>query len=176
MLWNPLVGWFTNLGNLGWTNALESLYNWWVELVVLEALAGKMLWKPWKAWMETNLTMVFGDVWPWGGIIVWWVEVGGLWKPSMSFYWCVLWDPTFMLGIWHGHDWLKRYLAQPIYGRVECGSPITSRFIAFINEKVHSLDFHVQMYWCIYGFWWLICLLYLCSYYVVYMHIYPGRC
>ena len=31
---------------------------------------------------------------------------------------------TFMLGIWHGGDWMKRYLAQPIYGQVECDSPI----------------------------------------------------
>jgi len=23
-------------------------------------------------------------------------------------------SPTFMLGIWHGGDWLKRDLAQPI--------------------------------------------------------------
>lgn len=43
-------------------------------------------------------------------------------------------------------DWLKRVLAQPIYGRVERGSPISGWFIAFINEKNHSLDFHVQMY------------------------------
>ena len=94
----------------------------------------------------------------------------------MSFDWCVLWDPTFILGIWHGGDWLKRDLALPIYGRVECGSPITGWLIAFINEKIHSLDFHVKMYWCIYGFWWMTCLLYLCSYYVVYMHIYSRGC
>jgi len=30
-----------------------------------------------------------------------------------GFDWCVLWDPTFMLGIWHVDDWLKKYLAQP---------------------------------------------------------------
>ena len=40
-----------------------------------------------------------------------------------------------MLGIWHGGDWLKRDLAQQIYGQVECGSPIFGWFIAFINEK-----------------------------------------
>jgi len=81
-----------------------------------------------------------------------------------------------MLGIWHKGDWMKRDLAQPIYGRVECGSPIFVWFIAFINEKNHSLDFDVKMYWCIYGFWWVICLLYLCSYYVFYIHIYPRGC
>jgi len=58
-----------------------------------------------------------------------------------------------MLGIWHESDWLKRDLAQPIYGRVEHGSPIFGWFIEFINEKKnHSLDFHVQMYSCVYGF------------------------
>ena len=40
-----------------------------------------------------------------------------------------------MLGIWHRGDWMKRHLAQPIYGWVECGSPISSWFITFINEK-----------------------------------------
>jgi len=32
--------------------------------------------------------------------------------------------------------WLaEEDLSQPIYGWVECGSPITSWFITFINEK-----------------------------------------
>jgi len=79
--------------------------------------------------------MVFGDVRPWCGITVWWVEVGGLLNPWLSFDWCVLWDHTFMLGIWHRADWLKRDLAQPIYGWVERGSPMSSWFIAFISEK-----------------------------------------
>ena len=30
---------------------------------------------------------------------------------------------------------MKRDLAQPFYGQVECGSPISGWFIAFINEK-----------------------------------------
>jgi len=29
-----------------------------------------------------------------------------------------------MLGIWHVGEWLKKYLAQPLYGQVECGTPI----------------------------------------------------
>ena len=49
--------------------------------------------------------------------------------------------PTFMLRIWHGGDWLKRDLAQPIYGQVERGSPFTGWFIAFINEKFIPLIF-----------------------------------
>ena len=40
-----------------------------------------------------------------------------------------------MLGIWNGGDSLKRDLAHLIYHQVECGSPISSWFIAFINEK-----------------------------------------
>ena len=40
-----------------------------------------------------------------------------------------------MLGIWHGGEWLKRDLAQPFHGQVECRSPIASWFITFINEK-----------------------------------------
>ena len=31
-----------------------------------------------------------------------------------------------MLGIWHRGDWLKRYLAKPIYGQVQCSNPILS--------------------------------------------------
>ena len=46
-----------------------------------------------------------------------------------------------MLGIWRGGGWLKRNLAQPIYGWVECGSPITGWFIVFINEKFITLIF-----------------------------------
>jgi len=46
-----------------------------------------------------------------------------------------------MLGIWKGGDWLKTDLAQPIYGQVEHGSPITGWFIAFINEKFIPLIF-----------------------------------
>ena len=46
-----------------------------------------------------------------------------------------------MLGIWHASDWLKRDLAQPIYGQVERGSPISSWFIAFINVKFIPLIF-----------------------------------
>jgi len=40
-----------------------------------------------------------------------------------------------MIGIWHEGEWLKRDLAQPFYGRVERGSPISGGFIAFINQK-----------------------------------------
>ena len=48
-----------------------------------------------------------------------------------------------MLGIWNGGEWLKRDMAQPLYGRVERGSPISSwfMFIAFINEKLIPLIF-----------------------------------
>lgn len=56
------------------------------------------------------------------------------------FFMCSM-SPTFILGIWHGGDWLKRDLAEPIYGRVEHGSPISSWFIAFINEKSVPLIF-----------------------------------
>jgi len=50
-------------------------------------------------------------------------------------------SPTFMLGIWHGGDWLKRDLAQPIYGQVEHGSSIIGWFIVLINEKLLPLIF-----------------------------------
>jgi len=46
-----------------------------------------------------------------------------------------------MLGIWNEGDWLKRDLAKPIYGQVECGSPISSWFITFINDKFIPLIF-----------------------------------
>ena len=43
--------------------------------------------------------------------------------------------------MWHGVDGLKSDLAQPIYGQVERGSPISGWFIAFINEKPIPLIF-----------------------------------
>lgn len=50
-------------------------------------------------------------------------------------------SPTFMLGIWHWGEWLKRDLAQPFYGHMERGSPISGWFIALINEKFFPLIF-----------------------------------
>jgi len=46
-----------------------------------------------------------------------------------------------MPGIWHRGEWLKRHLAQPVYCRVQCGSPISGLFIAFVNEKFIPLIF-----------------------------------
>ena len=40
-----------------------------------------------------------------------------------------------MLGIWHGGDWMKRDLAQPICGRVECGSPSSGWFLYSIIKS-----------------------------------------
>jgi len=79
-------------------------------------------------------------------------------------------SPTFMLGIWHGGDWLKRGLTQPICGRVEHGSPISGWFIIFINEKFTPLifmckctdvyvDFMTDMFMI---FLSLLCWLYVC--------------
>ena len=50
-------------------------------------------------------------------------------------------SPTFMLRIWNMGDWMKRELAQPIYGWVEPDSPIFGWFIALINEKFIPLIF-----------------------------------
>jgi len=50
-------------------------------------------------------------------------------------------SPTFMLEIWNGGDWLKQDLAQPIYGQMEHGSPISGWLIAFINEKFITFIF-----------------------------------
>jgi len=46
-----------------------------------------------------------------------------------------------MLGILHWSELLKRDLAQSFYGRVEHGSPISSWFITFVNEKSIPLIF-----------------------------------
>jgi len=56
--------------------------------------------------------------------------------------WCVLWYLTFMLKIWHGGEWLKRDLAQPFYGCVECGSPIPSLDFASLIWGYFSLYFY----------------------------------
>ena len=91
--------------------------------------------------METNLMMVLDARW-WGGITIWWVEMDGLWKPWMSFDWCVLWGPTFMLGIWHVGEWLKRDLSQPFYSWVECGSPILGWIL---HHQYEVISPHIYM-------------------------------
>ena len=108
-----VVGWVTSPRSVGWNKRSRS--------------PERLGWRPIWWW--------FCDIQPWGGIIVWWVEVDGIWNPWMVFDWCVIWYPTFIILIWHGGEWLKRDLAQPFYGRVECGSPISGWLIAFINEK-----------------------------------------
>ena len=40
-----------------------------------------------------------------------------------------------MPGMWNGGDWLKRYLDQPIYCRVERGSPIPSWFLHLLMRS-----------------------------------------
>jgi len=47
-----------------------------------------------------------------------------------------------MLGIWHGGEWLKRYLAQPFYGWVECSSPISSLDFTSLMEGHFSCYFY----------------------------------
>ena len=47
-----------------------------------------------------------------------------------------------MLVIWHGGEWLKRDLAQPFYGWVECGSPIPSLGFASLMKVYLSLYFY----------------------------------
>ena len=78
------------------------------------------------------------------------MDYGKAWFLLMSVRWFSLdmpWlssfglRPTFMLGIWHEGEWIKRDLAQPFYGRVDRGSPISSWFIALINEKFIPLIF-----------------------------------
>ena len=44
-----------------------------------------------------------------------------------------------MLGIWNGGEWLKRYLAQLFYGRVERGSHITGLDFASVMKGYFSL-------------------------------------
>ena len=64
-------------------------------------------------------------------------SVGGelRWHPHLLVFLMCSMSPTFIPGVWHEGDWLKRDLAQPNYGRLEHASPITGWFIAFINEK-----------------------------------------
>jgi len=40
-----------------------------------------------------------------------------------------------MLGIWHKGERLNRELAQPFYGRVECGSPIPGWILHSLNKR-----------------------------------------
>ena len=47
-----------------------------------------------------------------------------------------------MLRIWHKGEWLKRDLAQPFYGHVECGSPIPGLVFASLKKCYFSLYFY----------------------------------
>ena len=62
-----------------------------------------------------------------------------------------------MLGIWHGGDWLKRYLAHPIYGLVERGSPILGWLlhslirVTFLGVLCVNLLVHMWHIWLLYS-------------------------
>ncbi len=51
-----------------------------------------------------------------------------------------------MIGIWHGGEWLKRDLAQPFYGDVECGSLIPSLDFESLMKGYFSLYFYEHFY------------------------------
>ena len=51
-------------------------------------------------------------------------------------------SPTFILGIWHEGEWMKRDLAQPFYHWVECGSPIPGLVFASLMKGYLSLYFY----------------------------------
>lgn len=59
ILYRPLMGCITNPRSPGWTNTLEAQTRLWLELLVLEALVGTNDLDPWKAWVETNLVLVW---------------------------------------------------------------------------------------------------------------------
>ena len=50
-------------------------------------------------------------------LMVWVENSGSIHSCLVSFR--LVMSPTFMLGIWHKGDWLKRDLAQPVYVQVE---------------------------------------------------------
>jgi len=75
-----------------------------------------------------------------------------------------------MFGIWHRGDWLKRDLAQPIYSRVEHGSPIPGSFLHSLmrNSSLWFSSVNVLVYmWIL----WLMYLWYLFFYYVGYVYV-----
>jgi len=51
-------------------------------------------------------------------------------------------SPTFMLGIWHGGEWLKRDLSQPFYGLVEHESPISGLDFTSLMKGYSSWYFY----------------------------------
>jgi len=85
-----ILGWVTNLGSLGWNKHYGALEG------IGRDQSGDSLWCPSMRWNQCLMD--------WGGL-----AYGSL--GSVLMY--VPWDPTFMLGIWHGGDWLKRDLDQP---------------------------------------------------------------
>jgi len=121
---------------------------------------------PWiELWIIVNLEILGGNQIPHcvGGELQWNLCLFGV------FFVCSM-SPTFMLGIWHGDDWLKRDLAQRIYGQVEYGSPISGWFIFFIKEEFIPLVSCVNVL----IYMWILCLIYLwyfCCYYVGYMYV-----
>ena len=51
-------------------------------------------------------------------------------------------SPTFMLGIWHGGEWMKRDSTKPLYGWMEHGSPIPGLVFASLMKCYLSLYFY----------------------------------
>jgi len=124
------VGWVTSPGSPGWINASEVWWHLWVELLVLEALVGTNTLKPWKAWVETNMMMVLScPTMRWNHCLMGWY--GWPLEALNGFGLMCFMRPTFMLGIWHGGDWMKRVLAQPCLQ--PCGSWKCHNWLCFTS-------------------------------------------
>jgi len=51
-------------------------------------------------------------------------------------------DTKLIIGIWHGDEWMQRYLAHPFYRRVENGSPIPGFDFASLMKGYYSFYFY----------------------------------
>ena len=48
----------------------------------------------------------------------------------------------FMLGIWHGGEWMKRDFSYPFYSQVKCGCPIPGLDVSSLIRGYLSLYFY----------------------------------
>jgi len=98
-----------------------------VEIMVKHIMTYLFCWPSDPGWIMVNPSFYW---WGWGCLA------------SGCSSWIFWLSPTFMLGIWHGDQWLKRYLAQLFYGWVERGSPILGLDFALLMKGYFSLYFY----------------------------------
>ena len=70
-------------------------------------------------------------------------DLVGIVVKSEEIWFGLVMSPTFMLGIWHGGDWLKETFGSANIWSSNSWKPHTWFSFSFINKSSFSLVFHV---------------------------------